>query len=218
LIKNYFESQSFIPQKTCPFDLKDSCFNIEVPFKNEKFLSQYLVFINKKKNEFKNSQQNLVIINKESKTSPKILKTPPYSKKNFLFQTKKTPNNIIKNKKEIALNFSHEKEEEKVNQQKDNKVKIILGVSGSGKSHHILNKIYENNKNYLIYLSCGDVYYGENSNEQIIDQCTKFFIKDLETNFWPLLYNYEKNNKTNKKNEVETRNIMKKYIFYYFYI
>jgi hypothetical protein len=33
-------------------------------------------------------------------------------------------------------------------------VKIILGVGG--KSHHILNKIYEDNNNYLIYLSCGD--------------------------------------------------------------
>jgi ABC-type proline/glycine betaine transport system ATPase subunit len=109
------------------------------------------------------------------------------------------------------------KKNENLNIEKNNKienlindmVKVILGVSGSGKTHHIINKIYENKNNYLIYMSCGDVNI---ENKQFADYCTQYFINRCET-FEIILSEYVlKKNKTC----IEKRKIMVNFIFYYF--
>jgi hypothetical protein len=80
---------------------------------------------------------------------------------------------------------------------------VILGVSGSGKTHHIINKIYENKNNYLIYMSCS----GANiENKQFADYCTQNFIRKCES--------FEQ--KLSKYKIIEKRKIMVNFIFYYF--
>jgi hypothetical protein len=178
----------FKPCSNSPFELMKKPYcknNVLLPFKDDEFLSQYLIF--SKESETENND-NILNIQTTTTETPKINRIKKIVKKNENLNIEK--NNKIEN----LIN---------------DMVKVILGVSGSGKTHHIINKIYENKNNYLIYMSCGDVNI---ENKQFADYCTQYFINRCET-FEIILSEYVlKKNKTC----IEKRKIMVNFIFYYF--
>jgi hypothetical protein len=199
LVKNFFENleifdtingKNIIKFKPCsnsPFELMKKPYfknGVLLPFKDNEFLSQYLIF--SKESEQENNYKNIQTTTTET---PKVNKIKKIQKKNENL-------NIENNNFKIEIS-------ENENLSIIDIVKVILGVSGSGKTHHIINKIYENKNNYLIYMSCS----GANiENKQFADYCTQNFIRKCES-FEQKLSEYK---------IIEKRKIMVNFIFYYF--
>jgi hypothetical protein len=92
-------------------------------------------------------------------------------------------------------------------------MKFLIGVSGIGKTSHIISKI--KNGYHLIYLSCGDA---TDDKFQIYDSCTKSFI-DKCINFYYGCLDQFIESLDNKENKDEIkRNIMVNYCIFYFFL
>jgi hypothetical protein len=113
------------------------------------------------------------------------------------------------------------KTDENINQSEkidEKPIKIIIGVSGIGKTSHVVSKIFKGY--YLIYLSCGDA---KRSDFQMYDSNTQSFINMCDTFYYKIVnyvnfyFNIIKKNETDEiEKQKKIRKIMVNYVSYYF--
>jgi hypothetical protein len=124
------------------------------------------------------------------------------------------------NEKEINKDNLNGIEVKNENKLDEKPIKIIIGVSGIGKTSHVISKIFSNS--YLIYLSCGDV---SQKDFQMYDSNTQIFISKCDTFYNKIVKHVDfkciqKNEINDKQFEIDKqkliRKIMVNYVSYYF--